>query len=219
MPRLARIVVPGVPHHVTQRGNRKEQTFFNDEDYALYRSLLGEAAKKAGAEVWAYVLMPNHVHAIVVPPDEDGLRRTFADAHRRYTNHINRRNGWTGHLWQGRFGSVAMDGGQVLKAVKYISLNPVRAKLVKKPEDWKWSSVGAHLAGKDDELVRVKPLLDQVPDFANFVHEPVEDALFADLRRSEKTGRPVGSGEWMAAMERQVGRPIVLRKRGPKPKQ
>lgn len=218
MPRLARIVVPGVPHHVTQRGNRKEQTFFNDEDYALYRSLLGEAAKKAGAEVWAYVLMPNHVHAIVVPKDEDGLRQTFADAHRRYTNHINKRNGWTGHLWQGRFGSMAIDGDQVVNAAKYISLNPVRAKLVKKPEDWKWSSVAAHLAGKDDELVTVKPLLDQVPDFANFVHEPADDALFADLRRSEKTGRPVGSSDWMTAMERQVGRPIVLRKRGPKPK-
>lgn len=218
MPRLARIVVPGVPHHVTQRGNRKEQTFFNDEDYALYRSLLGEAAKKAGAEVWAYVLMPNHVHAIVVPKDEDGLRQTFADAHRRYTNHINKRNGWTGHLWQGRFGSMAIDGDHVVNAAKYISLNPVRAKLVKKPEDWKWSSVAAHLAGKDDELVTVKPLLDQVPDFANFVHEPADDALFADLRRSEKTGRPVGSSDWMTAMERQVGRPIVLRKRGPKPK-
>src|SRR6185369_3990515 len=77
MARLARLVVPGIPHLVTQRGNRRETTFFRDADYRLYRELLGAAAAKAGAAIWAYCLMPNHVHVIIVPPDEDGLRRTF----------------------------------------------------------------------------------------------------------------------------------------------
>src|SRR5438067_9129101 len=103
MARLARLVLPGLPHHVTQRGNRRQQTFFEDGDYALYRDLLAEAARKAGTGVWSYCLMPNHVHVIVVPEDEDGLRRTFADAHRRYTGFINARQRWTGHLWQGRY--------------------------------------------------------------------------------------------------------------------
>jgi putative transposase len=108
MARLPRLVLPGYPYHVTQRGNRRLQTFFGDEDYALYRELLAEAADKARAEIWCYCLMPNHVHMIVVPADEDGLRRTFADAHRRYTGFINARHRWTGHLWQGRFGAELM---------------------------------------------------------------------------------------------------------------
>jgi len=109
MARLARIVLPGIPYHVTQRGNRRQQTFFEDSDYALYRDLLAQAARRAGASIWSYCLMPNHVHIIVVPSDGDGLRRTFADAHRRYTAFINARHRWTGHLWQGRYGAVAMD--------------------------------------------------------------------------------------------------------------
>lgn len=169
MPRLARIVIPGVPHHVTQRGNRRERTFFEDADYKRYRTILGQAARKAGAEVWAYCLMPNHVHLIVVPADEDGLRRTFADAHRRYTGLINARHHWTGHLWQGRFGSVAMDETHLMAAARYVALNPVRAGLVKHARDWPWSSVGAHLAGKGDTLVTVGPLLARYGDFARLL--------------------------------------------------
>ena len=100
MARIARLVVPGIPHHVTQRGNRRETTFFDDGDYRLYRDLLGAAAAKAGAAIWAYCLMPNHVHVIVTPQDEDGLRRTLGELHRRYTAQINARHQWTGHLCQ-----------------------------------------------------------------------------------------------------------------------
>jgi putative transposase len=110
---------------VTQRGNRREQTFFDEGDYELYRALIGEAAEKAGAEIWCYCLMPNHVHLIIVPSDEDGLRLTFADAHRRYTGFINARHRWTGHLWQGRFGAVVMDEvRQRVKAVTQSSTMP-----------------------------------------------------------------------------------------------
>src|SRR5438309_9571212 len=157
MARIARVVVPGLPHHVTQRGNRRERTFFEEGEYAFYRALLAAAARKAGAEVWAYCLMPNHVHLIVVPSDEDGLRKTFADAHRRYTGLINARHHWTGHLWQGRFGAVAMDEAHLMAAAGYVALNPVRAGLVDRAEDWPWSSVGAHLAGRDDAPVTVAP--------------------------------------------------------------
>ena len=126
MARLARLVMPGLPHHVTQRGNRRERTFFEEGDYDVYKGLLRAAVKKAGAQVWAYCLMPNHVHIIIVPGDIDGLRRTFADAHRRYTGFINARLRVTGHLWQGRFGSVVMDEAHLASAVRYVSLNPVR---------------------------------------------------------------------------------------------
>ena len=217
MARLARIVLPGIAHHVTQRGNRRETTFFTDADYRFYRDLLGEAADAAGTRIWAYCLMPNHVHVVAVPQGEDGLRATFAPVHRHYTARINARNAWTGHLWQARFGSVAMDEGHLLAALRYVSLNPVRARLVARAEDWPWSSVRAHLAGRDDRVVRVAPALERTGDFHAFLAAAFdEDAAFTPLRRAESVGRPVGSPEWLAAQEAKLGRPLAPGKRGPK---
>jgi putative transposase len=219
--RLARIVIPGIPHHVTQRGNRRERTFFEDADYKRYRTMLGDAAKRAGAEVWAYCLMPNHVHLIVVPSGEDGLRRTFADAHRRYTGMINARHEWTGHLWQGRFGAVAMDEAHLLAAVRYVALNPVGAGLVRRARDWPWSSVGAHLSGQDDALVTVAPLLERYGDFEEILDRQAEEeaSTWAALRKSETTGRPVGRSEWLLELEGRSGRKLMPAKPGRKPKE
>ena len=120
MARLARVVVPGVPHHVTQRGNRRERIFFEDDDFRLYRGLIAAAAKRARARVWAYCFMPNHVHLIVTPVDRDGQRATFAEAHRRYTGAINARFRWTGHLFQGRFGAVTMAEDHLIAAARSV---------------------------------------------------------------------------------------------------
>jgi putative transposase len=218
MPRIARLVVPGAPHHVTQRGNRKERTFFEDSDYRFYLDLLTEAAANANAEVWSYCLMPNHVHIILTPSDADGVRRTFAELHRRYTKRINTRNGWAGHLWQGRFGSVVMDEKHLVAAARYVALNPVRARLVERPQDWRWSSVHAHLSGRDGKLVKVAPVLDRVGDFRTFLAADFdEDAEFGPLRRSETTGRPLGAADWIARLEADAGRPLTPHRRGPKP--
>jgi putative transposase len=218
MARLARIVIPGVPYHVTQRGNRREPTFFEDADYKRYRTIIGDAAKRANCQIWAYCLMPNHVHLIAVPADEDGLRRTFADGHRRYTGIINARHQWTGHLWQGRFGAVAMDEAHLMAAARYVALNPVRAGLVKRAEDWPWSSVRAHLAAEDDGLVTVAPLLERYGDFAVLVDAGCEadEAGWERLRKAESTGRPVGGEHWIAELERRSGRRLRPAKRGPK---
>jgi putative transposase len=108
MSRLARIVVPDYPHHIIQRGNRRQQTFFCDEDYEAYISLMAEWCGHLGVEIWFYCLMPNHVHLIAAPKSEDGLRRAIGEAHRRYTRRINYREDWRGHLWQGRFSSYVM---------------------------------------------------------------------------------------------------------------
>ncbi len=219
MARLSRIVVPGCPHHVTQRGNRRMQTFFEDGDYRLYRDLVSDAAHKAACEVWCYCLMPNHVHMIVVPEDADGLRRTFADAHRRYTGYINARLRVTGHLWQGRFGSVVMDEEHLAGAVRYVSLNPVRAKLVERADQWPWSSVRAHLAGTDDELVSVKPVLDRYGPFDRLI-DPGDAHVeaYQALRQAETTGRPVASDDWIRTLETRTGRTLTPQKRGPRVK-
>lgn len=218
MVRLPRLVLPGLPYPVTQRGNRRQPTFFEEGDYALYRDLLAAAADKAGAEIWCYCLMPNHVHVIVVPADVDGLRRTFADAHRRYTGYINARHRWTGHLWQGRFDAVVMGETHLAHAMRYVSLNPVRARLFARPQDWAWSSVGAHLAGEDDGLVKVVPALARYGNLAAFLGEGADEAALLALRRSESSGRPLGSEAWIAQLETSTGRALAPQKRGPKPR-
>ncbi len=218
MVRIARIVIPGTPHHVTQRGNRREPVFFEDADYRYYIDLLSESAQKAKTGVWAYCLMPNHVHLVLVPSDEDGLRAALGEAHRRYTRRINSRNEWTGHLWQGRFGSTALDEDHLANAVRYISLNPVRAGLVKRAADWPWSSVNAHLSGKDDKLVNVTPVLKRYPDFAEMLESGEDEDMSMMLRKAETTGRPVGQPDWLDEMERKLKRPLRPQKRGPKPK-
>lgn len=217
MARLPRLVLPGVPHHVTQRGNRRARTFFEDGDYELYLDLLAEAAARARAAIWSYCLMPNHVHIILVPQDEDGLRRTFGDLHRRYTGYINARMRTTGHLWQGRFSSVAMDEAHLVAALRYVALNPVRAGLVTAAVDWKWSSARALCEARDDGVVAVAPALERVGDFTAFLDEAFDEAFaYAALRKAESIGRPIGSSQWLDDMEARTGLALKPRKRGPK---
>ena len=218
MARLARVVVAGVAHHVTQRGNRRQQVFFGDDDYRAYRTLLAEGCEAAAVEVWAYCLMPNHVHLILVPSTEGGLRAALGEAHRRYTRRVNFREGWRGYLWQGRFASVAMDEPHLYAAARYVELNPVRARLVARPEDWRWSSARAHLAGRDDGLVKIAPLLKGEPDWAAFLGRALASDEAEALRLGERTGRPLGSAAFVASLERRLGRPLARQKPGPKPK-
>jgi REP-associated tyrosine transposase len=220
MTRLPRVVAPGCPHHVTQRGNHRERIFFDDGDHRVYRKLLAEHAQKAGVEIWAYCLMPNHVHLIAVPLDEGGLARTIGGAHRQYTSFINTRMGLNGHLFQSRYASVAMDERHLIAAARYVSLNPVRAALVARAQDWPWSSVRAHLAGRDDMLVKVRPLLDRVGDFAQLLQpEHCDAADIAAIREAESTGRPLATDEFVTALEVKLGRPIAKRRPGPKPRE
>jgi len=218
MARIARLVIPGLPHHVTQRGNRRGQVFFEDSDYTLYLDMLAESAARARCAIWAYCLMPNHVHFILVPSGEDGLCRTFADLHRRYTGYVNARARTTGHLWQGRYGPVVMDETHLFHAIRYVTLNPVRAGLVKRAEEWPWSSARAHLAGHDNGVVKVAPVLERVGGFQQFLGETFdEEAAYAPLRRAETIGRPVGDTDWLRMLERQTGRVLMPQKRGRKP--
>lgn len=217
MARLPRIVLPGIPHHVTQRGNRRERIFFNGGDYALYRDLLAESCKLNGVEAWSWRLMPNHVHLILVPSTEASLARAIGEAHRRYTGFINARNRQTGHLFQGRYGSVAMDEAHLVMAARYVAMNPVKAGLVARPGEWPWSSVRAHLAGTDDELVRVRPLLDRVGDFASFLDRGEPGEYMTDLDQGQTIGRPLMSIAALQQLEKDLGRVILPATRGRKP--
>ena len=216
MARLPRLVLPGIPHHVTQRGNRRERTFFEGSEYELYLDLLADASKRAGVEIWSYCLMPNHVHIVAVPSDPDGLHAAFRYVHRHYTGYINARLRVTGHLWQGRFSSVAMDEAHLVTSPRYVALNPVRARLVERAEDWTWSSTRPLIAGEDDHVVKVTPGARAGADFAAFLGAEFDEALtYTALRRAESVGRPVGSKDWLAEMEERTGLKLAPGKRGP----
>ena len=215
MSRIARVVVPGIPHHVTQRGVRRMKTFFDDEDYETYITLMSEWCKLSGIEIWAYCLMPNHIHLIAVPECEECLSQGIGEAHRRYTRHINFKKGWKGYLWQGRFSSFPMDEDYLLAAVRYVELNPVRAKIALKPQAYRWSSTQAHIAGVDDELVVVKPMLDRVSDWAELLASG-ELPEFTDMRMHERTRRPLGKEGFVEKISVLVCRDLAKKKPGPK---
>lgn len=171
MARMPRLVVPDYPHHVTQRGARRMTTFFSEDDYRYYLDLVAQHKHDAGVEVWAYCLMPNHVHFVVVPKEEDSLARLFKEVHRRYTRYVNFREGWKGHLWQERFHSFVMDERYLLATVRYVELNQVNAKLCNLVEEWMWSSAGPHILGCDDPVVSVLPMLERITDWRSYLSQ------------------------------------------------
>jgi putative transposase len=214
MARMPRLVVPGLPHHVTQRGSRRQATFFIPGDFRLYLGLMAQSQARAGIEVWAYCLMPNHVHLVVIPSRPDSLAVWFGEAHRRYSSAINRRQEWQGHLWQERFHSCVLDEQHLWAAARYIELNPVRAGLCAAAGDWPWSSARAHLRGTDDALVRVAALLGRVGDWATYLGAHVLPAEVERLRQHGRTGRPLGDDAFVSRVEQLTGRSLAIRPPG-----
>ncbi|HAK93642.1 MAG TPA: transposase [Planctomycetes bacterium] len=215
MARLARVVLPGVPHHVTQRGSRREEVFFSDEDREIYLEMVANAAEKYGVEFWAWCLMPNHVHFVVVPRDERSLARCFGRAHTEYSRWINFRTGWRGTLWQGRFASSAMDEPHAWHAVRYVERNPVRARMVRVAWSYEWSSAAYHVGirTKDALIFRVPKEAQMAEDWRAYLQDESETAL-ADLRRETRVGRPVGSAVFLAHLERRLDRTLIRGKPG-----
>jgi putative transposase len=219
MARLARVILPDLAHHVTQRGNGRARVFFSDDDYALYLKLLKAACAAFKLRCLGYVLMPNHVHLILVPKSAEGLSKAMSSVHRAYAGHINARRKKTGHFWQGRFGCVAMDADHSLAALRYVLLNPMRAQLCKKPEQWGWSSAGAYLKGKADGLTDTADFTALCPDMKSLLAENAEKEMAEMLlRRAETIGRPIGSKTFLDKLERKLDRPLKAAKRGPKQK-
>lgn len=141
---MARIVVPGCPHHVTHRGNLRADVLLEDGDRLLYKSLLAQASRQFGLEIWAYCLMSNHVHPVAGPRDEASLGVAIGRAHQRYAAAVNVRQGWTGHLWANRYFSTPLDHARLWPAVKYVELNPVRERMVEQAQEHRWSSAPCH---------------------------------------------------------------------------
>jgi len=188
------------------------------DDYRAYIDLLAEWCRKCLVDIWAYCLMPNHVHLIAVPESEEALRRGIGEAHRRYSRMINFRNNWRGHLWQGRFASFPMDENYLLAAARYVERNPVAAGLVDDAGAWPWSSAQAHLAATDDGLVTVAPLLELAGDWRTFLESSSDEERVNEIKKHERTGRPLGSEGFVARLETVLDRTLKPCKPGPKGK-
>lgn len=215
MPRKARLVVPGYAHHVTQRGVRGTKTFFCDEDYALYLRSFRKLLAESRLSVLTYCLMPNHIHAVLIPEDEKGLANLFRPLHGDYARRINSKHGWRGHLWQERFYSVVMDEAHTLAALRYVEMNPVRAGMCSQPDCWPWSSVHANLGIADDEIVDTAAVARIAGDWRTYLHPPGDDDLQDSLRKHTRCGRPAGGDDFIDELERVTGKTIRPRKTGP----
>lgn len=221
VPRRARIVFEGLPHHVTQRGNNRQRVFFERGDNVKYLDLLHEHALRHGAEVIAYCLMPNHVHLVVVPSTPNGLQAVLKPVHGQFAQRINRMKLRKGHLWQGRFFSSALDASYLLNAVRYVELNPVRARLTGKAEDYPWSSAAMHCGLAKDPLVDRRPrsaVFDGIKDWSRWLAEGLAPDVIAELRRNASQNVPCGSDEFINQLESVVGQPLRYRPSGGQPK-
>jgi putative transposase len=214
MGRIARVVMPGYPHHVIQRGNRNQRVFFSDADKLLYLRLLRRCVMRAGVSLWAYCLMDNHVHFIAVPRDADCLARGIGDLHRNYTNIINVRNDWRGYLWQGRFLSFPLDERYLYAAVRYVERNPVRAGIVQNAENYLWSSARAHVNKTPDNLLSDFHLNNEIADWRSFLRIPDENEEV--MLKHSKTGRPLGDNSFVEKAENITGRYLGKIKPGPR---
>jgi len=214
------MVYPGVAHHVIQRGNRKQAIFFDDADRRAYLRLVGGACARYGTTCLAWCLMDNHVHLILVPATEDGLRAPLASAHTAYSQRINR--GWalSGHLFQGRFASYAMDEAHLMVAARYVENNPVAAGLVGRAEAWPWSSARAHVARHADGLTDVAALGAHVANWSAMLARGLEAADEEDaIERALRSGRPVGSPVWLRGLAEKFGPLSSPRQRGRPPRE
>ena len=223
MAKQPRAIAPDVPHHVIQRGNRRQRTFFVDDDYIAYLELLTKHCAANEVSVWAWCLMPNHIHLVAVPKSGFGLSKAMGDTHRRFSWAINRLHQWRGSLWQDRFRCCAMDESHTLTAMRYVERNPDRAHLTKRPEDWPWSSARAHLGLPSkipggDQLTNLVASQSLIQDWQSFLNEELQSGQLDLLRQSTGTGRPIGNPEFITGLELKLGRKLRPNKRGPLPK-
>ena len=210
MPRIARVVVPGFPYHVTQRGNRREDVFYCNEDWRRYLELTLEYSIQFGLHIVAYCLITNHLHLVCVPLLVTSLAKVFKPVHSRYAQYLNNRLSICGRLWQGRFFSCPMDDDHLWAAIRYVERNPIRAGIVARAEDYPWSSAAAHCERRQDPILSPLPELcpPQTSDWSSWLADPEDESLLARIRLHTRTGRPIGRDQFVEDLEFRLGRKV-----------
>jgi putative transposase len=212
MPRIARVLAVGFPHHVTQRGNYAQGVFSNDNDRRKYLSWLIKYSGECNLSILAYCLMSNHVHFIVVPNAYNSMAQTFSRTHARYSLYHNRKRDVAGHLWQGRFYSCVLGENHLLAAAKYVELNPVRAGLVATPWEWRWSSAAAHIGLARADLPGIEKFFDYSAiapsSWKDFLATPPDYSEDEGIRHNTFKGRPFADAVFIRKLEIEYGRSL-----------
>ncbi len=218
MPRITRLIAEGYPHHIVQRGNRRQRVFFQNKDYLEYLRFLNEYSDKNNLSIAAYCLMPNHVHIIAIPENKRGLAKAIGETHRNYTRMINFRKKWRGYLWQGRFSSYILDEKHLYTAARYILNNPVKTegKIIKNALNYKWSSIRHHTGKEKIPWLKDDLLQNMTEDWSQYLKEDIDKNQVELLKKHERTGRPLGDKAFIETLEKKIG--ISLRKKKPGPK-
>ena len=218
MPRIGRVVAVEYPHHITQRGNYRQKIFSDDGDRRKYLSFLKDECKRYNLTILAYCLMPNHVHLIAIPQKKDSMGKVFKYAHMKYSQYYNRRMRTTGHLFQGRFFSCVMDERHTIGCACYIERNPVRAKMVEKPYEWKWSSTKVHCGIAINDELGVNKLFDYIEKgqkgWREFIELPDNPDEIKQIREQTRKGRPLGSNVFVEKLESKLKRFLKLKPKG-----
>lgn len=213
MARHARIVLPGVAHHVTQRGNNRQDIFFVDDDRRVYLSYLADSAGRCGLAISAFCLMTNHVHLVATPQTEDALAKALGRAHLMYAQYVHRLHGREGHFWQNRFYSCPLDEAHARNAAAYVELNPVRAGMAAHAWDYPWSSAGAHCGTQcaPAGLLTLEEWFERMPAKewkATLKAIRASTMAVERLRLHTRTGRPLGDDVFLSQIETVLGRRI-----------
>lgn len=212
MPRTARVIAEGYPHHITQRGNYKQRIFEKEKDFRTYLTYFEEYSKTFGTKVIAFCLMNNHVHYIAVPEKKDSLANTFKGIHMKYSQYFNKKKGVPGHLWQSRYYSSVIDEDYLEEAIKYVERNPVRAKMVKKAWQWRWSSAKQHSGEGTGELTveGIKECTGVGEErWRKVLSEKEDEEIMKAIRKNSLTGRPTGKRSFIEKLENKLNRRLT----------
>ena len=220
MPRFARVVLPGVPLHITQRGIRRFDVFRDDSDRQVYIHLLRESSRRFHLRICAYCLMSTHIHLVAIPDGKDSVWRSFHRCHGAYATQFNMKYEFCGHLWQARPFSCALDEAHLWAAIRYVERNPVRAGLVDCAVDYPWSSAAAHCGLRPDPLLDSEWIArSEIRDWREWLSEDNQRGVNQRLRDKTFTGRPCGDDMFVQEAERLLHRHLAPQRPGPKPKE
>jgi len=216
MPRIARIIGVGYPHHIVQRGNNREKVFLDRGDYERYLSFLSKYSEEKEVAVLAYCLMPNHTHLLVRPSEVEALPKMMQGITLSYSKYFNGENGRTGRLWECRYHCMVVDGESYLWTVsKYIEHNPVRAGIVKRPEDYPYSSAKAHILGRKDPLLKEPPFdKSELNEYRRFIRSEEDKKITQEIRKQTRLGKPLGDGGFLNVLSERLGRSLSFRPKG-----
>ena len=221
MPRVARVVIADVAHHVTQRGNGRQFILATDAERLVYLDLVRQAVRVHELSVVGYCLMSNHVHLVVIPRRTEALAEAFHQVHGRYASYWNLAHTSSGHAWQGRFYSCPLDPGHLWTVLRYAELNPMRAGMVAEAVAWPWSSAAAHCGTADPDACLDMSMWRQTwsgVSWRKFLEQGESEAELRAIRRCTHSGRPLGPAEFTRALEERTQRHLTPTRRGRPPK-